>query len=256
MGKIIDLTGQRFGMLQVIERSYTHKSKEGKPTWKCLCDCQMTKPEKEREYCYVTTGDLRKKVKVKSCGCYKHEMLIKRNKTYMKKLNKYDLDSYDYGVGYTSKGEKFFFDKEDYDLIKNDNWIVVRGYVLRSRDNMPMHRLIMKVENVPYNNIRIDHIGGRYTTNDNRKSNLRIVNPSENTMNSTIRSNNKSGVTGVYWSKSHNKWCSSITVNYKKIHLGYFENFNDAVDARKKAENKYFGEFSYDNSQIIFKKVS
>ena len=28
----------------------------------------------------------------------------------------------------------------------------------------------------------------------------------------------------------------------------YFENFEDAVKARKEAEEKYFGEYSYDNS--------
>ena len=30
--------------------------------------------------------------------------------------------------------------------------------------------------------------------------------------------------------------------------LGYYGNFEDAVKARKEAEEKYFGEYSYDNS--------
>ena len=37
-------------------------------------------------------------------------------------------------------------------------------------------------------------------------------------------------------------------LNYKRMHLGDFDEFEDAVDARKQAEEKYFGEFSYDNS--------
>ena len=35
------------------------------------------------------------------------------------------------------------------------------------------------------------------------------------------------------------------------IHLGYFSNFDNAVNARKEAEEKYFGEFSYEKSQTI-----
>ena len=38
-------------------------------------------------------------------------------------------------------------------------------------------------------------------------------------------------------------------INYKKINLGAFDNKDDAIKARKEAEKKYFGEWSYDNSQ-------
>lgn len=31
-------------------------------------------------------------------------------------------------------------------------------------------------------------------------------------------------------------------------HLGRFDNFEDAVKVRKEAEEKYFGDWSYDNS--------
>ena len=40
-----------------------------------------------------------------------------------------------------------------------------------------------------------------------------------------------------------------ITVNNKRIPLGYYQNYNDALQARKNAEEKYFGEWSYDNSR-------
>ena len=36
MGKFNDLTGQRFGMLTVIERA---ENKSGRTAWKCKCDC-------------------------------------------------------------------------------------------------------------------------------------------------------------------------------------------------------------------------
>ena len=60
--------------------------------------------------------------------------------------------------------------------------------------------------------------------------------------------NNKSGATGVYWDKRRNNWYAQITYNKKTISLGAFTDFDEAVKARKKAEEKYFGEYSYDNS--------
>ena len=42
-----------------------------------------------------------------------------------------------------------------------------------------------------------------------------------------------------------NKFISYITVDTKRLHLGYFENKEDAIKARKEAEQKYFGEFAY-----------
>lgn len=55
----------------------------------------------------------------------------------------------------------------------------------------------------------------------------------------TIQSNNKSGTTGVSWSKSNSKWNATICVNKHKINLGYFKDINDAIKARKDAEKKY-----------------
>jgi hypothetical protein len=68
-------------------------------------------------------------------------------------------------------------------------------------------------------------------------------------MNVGLRSNNKSGVTGVIWHRRSSKWRAFIRINGKQIELGLFDRFEDAVVARKEAEEKYFGEFSYDNSQ-------
>lgn len=43
--------------------------------------------------------------------------------------------------------------------------------------------------------------------------------------------------------------CKDKKVNYKDIYLGYYKDFDEAVKVRKEAEEKYFGEYSYDNSQ-------
>lgn len=55
----------------------------------------------------------------------------------------------------------------------------------------------------------------------------------------TKNKNNTSGVTGVFYDNSNKKWRATITVNYKKIRLGYFTEFEKAVEARKNAENFY-----------------
>ena len=59
------------------------------------------------------------------------------------------------------------------------------------------------------------------------------------------------GVPGVR--KQNNKWIAMITKNNESINLGLFDNFNDAVNARKTAEEKLFGEFRYNlsNKDII-----
>lgn len=161
--------------------------------------------------------------------------------------NTYDLSG-EYGVGYTSKGEEFYFDLEDYELIKQYHWFSDKDGYIKSDDklgkqrNLLMHRLVM---NCPEDMI-VDHI--KHNRRDNRKSKLRILSYSNNNMNQCKRINNTSGVTGVSFYKNSNKWNAYITVNYKKINLGYYINFEEAVEARKRAEEKYFGEYSYDNS--------
>ena len=61
MPSVIDLTGQRFGRLVVVERT---ENKGVKVQWKCLCDCGR--------YCSITS-DMLLKGKTKSCGCLRKE---------------------------------------------------------------------------------------------------------------------------------------------------------------------------------------
>lgn len=44
-------------------------------------------------------------------------------------------------------------------------------------------------------------------------------------------------ITGVCWSNSANKWRAYINVDGKQKHLGYFDNIEDAIKARKDAED-------------------
>lgn len=62
MGKAIDLTGQRFGRLTVIERA--ENDKYGRLTWKCECDCGKNK---------IVNGQSLIRGKTKSCGCLRRD---------------------------------------------------------------------------------------------------------------------------------------------------------------------------------------
>lgn len=54
---------------------------------------------------------------------------------------------------------------------------------------------------------------------------------------------NKSGIVGVNWDKSRGKWQASLRFKGHKYNLGRFDNIQDAIDARKEAEQKIFGDF-------------
>jgi len=79
---------------------------------------------------------------------------------------------------------------------------------------------------------------------DNRFDNLRECTRGQNGINADPKSNNKSGHTGVWWHKEIKRWRAEIKVNRKKICLGCFIDKQDAIDTRKDAEVKYFGEFA------------
>lgn len=59
----------------------------------------------------------------------------------------------------------------------------------------------------------------------------------------TVRKNNTSGVTGVEWLPDIKKWKAVIFFKGKRHHLGCYENFEDAVAARKLAEEQYHDSF-------------
>ena len=60
----------------------------------------------------------------------------------------------------------------------------------------------------------------------------------EQSINQRTRKNNTSGFTGVTWSKKASKWYASIRIDGNKVHLGGFDNKEEAFDARKIAENE------------------
>jgi hypothetical protein len=86
-------------------------------------------------------------------------------------------------------------------------------------------------------NHEIDHING--DSLDNRICNLRDVTSQGNNRNMSLAKTNTSGVCGVRYKKDRSKWVALITLNNRQTHLGYYQDFFEAVCARKSAERKY-----------------
>jgi len=86
------------------------------------------------------------------------------------------------------------------------------------------------------NTSEIDHIDG--DRENNSIANLRAVTRSENCRNRGVRSDNTSGRVGVYWHLNANRWRARITVHGKETRLGSFKTFEEAVQAREKAERE------------------
>lgn len=102
------------------------------------------------------------------------------------------------------------------------------------RKSYANHRIIFALFNDKWPPDQIDHIDHNKT--NNLISNLRCVNQSDNQKNATKRSDNKSGVTGIYWHKGKGKWCAEISSENKKIYIGSFKEMADAVAERKACE--------------------
>lgn len=144
-------------------------------------------------------------------------------------------------------------DIEDLELFEKYTWCVKRWknsrtfYVYRLfdlngvRKCKLLHREVMGHYNFS-TKLVIDH--KNHDGLDNRKTNLRPCSQRLNSCNHQVYKSNKSGVSGVSWSKVQNKWIVRIGVNGKKINLGSFTIKEDAIKARRNAEIKYYGEYA------------
>lgn len=234
MPKREEMIGKRFGRLVVTAISPNTSGKRKRLMYYCDCDCG----EKNVEI----IGEKLRNGHTKSCGCLKRDMASATHKKY----NEYDLSG-DFGTGKTSNTNKeFYFDKEDYDLIKQYCWLEMKNGYIASRtsdkESIYLHRFVMKAGSRDI----VDH--KKHNLMDCRKKSLRVGTQSNNMMNTTMRKDNTSGTVGVSFDKINGKWVAEIWFNKKKIRLGSFKEKKDAINARKEAEEKYFKGWSYDNS--------
>ena len=89
----------------------------------------------------------------------------------------------------------------------------------------------------------LDHVNR--DPSDNRISNLRICNQTQNNANTAPRKSNTSGFKGVSWSRKDRRWVAGIRVNGKKKFLGNFRTKEAAAEAYMGAAIDLHGDFAW-----------
>lgn len=229
------IIGEKFGKWTVIDNAPDRIDSNGRHYKRYLCKCECGE---------ILEKDLSKlKGGAKMCkSCYL-KVAHMNSKPFERKTNKYSLLE-NYGIGYASNTENaFYFDLEDYELIKDICWYENKlgylfGYSHTDEKRVALHRLVL---NAP-DGMDVDHINR--DVRDCRKCNLRICTQADNTKNKSTYKNNKSGKNGVCFDKRSQKWIAYIQCEKHHKYLGSFDSKEDAIARREEAEVKYYGEFA------------
>lgn len=207
MVKAADLTGLKVNMLTVLKLS---RMNGGQRIWLCLCDCGL---EKE------IYGQTLKAGVAKSCGCLtRHGMTgTKIYKTWKNTKDRCYNENNDSYERYGGRGIKVC-----------ERWIEKYSGFPNFFEDMGECPEGMSLD-------RIDPNG------DYSPENCRWATPSVQAFNTRLLSSNKSGVSGVWQDPETNSWVVTIGFQGKRVYIGSYLKFEDAVEARIQAEKDYFG---------------
>jgi hypothetical protein len=101
------------------------------------------------------------------------------------------------------------------------------------------HRVAWLMMTGSWPQFEIDHRD--LNPSNNRWDNLREATSSQNQAHRPVRRNSKTGVTGVTWHKQRKAWVARIN----RQHVGIFYSFEEAIEARRKAEATFHRDFMY-----------
>ena len=143
---------------------------------------------------------------------------------------------------YGEEVARTLIDVDDIEKCTPYHWALCGRYVTGTYrgEKTPIGRFIL---NITDKKIYCDHID-RNPLN-NRKSNLRPSNPSQNAMNVGVTRRNKSGYKGVYYGQGC--WNVSICVDRKIIHSCGYKTSEEAALKYNELAKQYHGEFAYIN---------
>ncbi len=149
----------------------------------------------------------------------------------LKKMLSYDADTGVFRWRLSPRNRTKAGDRAGYHNGQGYLMVSVDGYKFR------LHHLAWAFTHGQFPVNQIDHINR--VRDDNRITNLREACQVINMHNTSKRSDNTTGVTGVYFRKDTQKYFAQINSHGKTYRLGNFERFEDAVKARKEAESIY-----------------
>lgn len=189
--------------------------------WLCKCECGV---EKQISSVALRNGQ-------KSCGCTAFDFA--KDKVIG---NDYFVDENNTVHVTLRDGEEMLCDIDDWEKMKIYTWRANKlGYAAASinRIQKRFHVQIMGKKN----GYVIDHIDQNKL--NNQRSNLRFLTKTGNAINSKISKNNTSGIKGVRKARS-GRWVACLMLNGKNIYLGTYDTIEEAAEARRKGEEKYF----------------
>lgn len=169
-------------------------------------------------------------------------------------LNIEDINYQPYGICRTYNTKQYYyFSMSDYEKIKEYCWSE------HINKNTGYHSLRAKVNKKVISMYKLlglynpDHINRNPL--DNRRENFNVHTTNrEQCLNQGLRKDNKYGCKGIEWRKQRNKWQARISVNGKQKYLGLFDNKEDAIISRLKAEIEYYKDKQYLWQKELMKK--
>lgn len=133
-------------------------------------------------------------------------------------------------------------DDRDIGLLSQHDWAVNGGYLKRRPIGKDLfHRMVMQ----PPAGMVVDHINGNSL--DNRRANLRVCTPAENSRNRRLGKNSRTGVKGVYLDGRKDRrslYVAEIKFDHRKYWLGRYETREEAASAYRIASEILHGEYA------------
>jgi flavoprotein len=134
-----NLIGNKYGSLTVLEFSHASENKKAH-FWKCKCDCGKEK---------IVKGSHLKGGNVKVCSKICPYRTVKpREKVEIISKNIFIIDQ-NKVTGITTKGVRFYFDKEDYEDVSKHTWgCDGKGYLITAinKKRVYLHHFILGID--------------------------------------------------------------------------------------------------------------
>lgn len=197
---------------------------------KCLVCCCGRETYENTEYCTAHNAQ------IKRTGTLKHHRKDPNRYFIYGDIVKIEI----YDKYHNPRTDMVIVDKSDFNKIEGMRIVYqetktsrrIKAYPEQGvSKSVPIARLIMDAPD----GMLVDHKDENIF--NNRRSNLRICTKSQNNAN-------RKGTAGVWYHKKNRNWCAEIQINKIKTRLGSFATKELALEARRKAEKVYFGEFA------------
>lgn len=204
MGRFTDISGMKSGSLTAIKRV---ENRGLETMYECLCECGNT---------HIARASSIKSGMVKSCGCLTVRSHPKHNKSNSKTYHVWEAMK----QRCNNKKHPRYADYGGRGIFLCDEWNKFESF-LNDMGEQPENMTLDRIDN----DYGYTKENCRWVTQSEQMRNTRITNSKD----VGLRLNEKSGIYTV-----------RITVLNKAIHIGTYKDKNEAVAARRNAEQKYW----------------